>query len=747
MYKQYKGLSFPKINVNTLFTWDFNIIAWTLWYNSISDLLTEQGKTYNLDKHNPFQMKDMDILVERIYSHIKNDSEILVFWDFDVDWISAASVLIKWLNYLWSDKVRVLIPNREIWYSIKREYILEYINNPTNNTPDLIITVDCGIKSSGDIDFIVNQLWIEVLVTDHHGVDENVLPLSASAIVNPHRNGGSYPFTAISGSLVALKVMEALEEYIIQTTNNPAFVTWPQWNPNFVMSELQELAMLWTVADVMPINDENRWLVKDTIPRLLTSSNIGLMVFTNELRRQYTERSDLNTDFIGWQIGPRINASWRIWNPYSWLKMFMEKNVDVLRTQFWILNSVNKDRQEILKNDYLIAKESEENNPNKWIVYIEENLLDWIIWLIAWRLKEEYYKPTVAIWWRSISVDLIYPKWFTHEEEMWIYSFLFWLKEYLTNKYQTELFYWASIQNWNRIIFSVAEQFIDKIEEEFKYAFNNASSIIIDGSDEYMNTYISRIPSEDMDPYTPEQLKEEMYKAYPKLKVEYLKEVAWTLNNVNPSLFEFEYNTVLKWSCRSVEWFNITEALEYLNNEYKNSHNWEPLLLWFGWHPLAAWFWILEWKVEEFKYLFEELANNSINNEILKKELKVNMEVEDLSLINIDLVNNITSMWPYGNKNEYPRVLVKGKPIYAELLSNRWTTVKMFIEDDRWNQLELIYFRYKDNKDIEEFCNAVIWKDTSILNTKFWFVGSLDKNTYKWITKIQLKPIDLIILD
>jgi len=713
MYKQYNWEFFPKINVLEFFDGDYNKIAKTLWYNSFKEILSDQAKTYELNRHNPFLIPNMDILVERIYQHVKNNSNILIFWDFDVDGISSSAVMLKWLYYAGANNLNVLIPNREVWYSIKREYILEYVNNPKNTYPDLIITVDCWIKSAQDIEYIVDTLWIEVLVTDHHGVDVSALPKKATTYVNPHTPWSKYPFKEISWSMVSLKVIEALEEYSYSIQWKSIFTTWPQGRANWVMSELQELAMLWTVADVMPILDENKWLVKDTLTRLWYSKNLWLRVFTNRLSKEYYDSGNwlINTDFIWWQIWPRINAAWRIWNPALWLNMFLTEEKSMADAIFDSLNSINKERQDILAEDYGEAV----TNVKKWkmnsaIVYVEPNTADGIIWLIAWRLKEEFYRPAIAIWWKATVVDVEYGYNFTLNQEFALYKALFALNDRFYNKNSYELFHGASIKDNYKLMFSISEDVANIIENEFYSIFDNIENFVY--------TNLKELPEEEK------------------------RILILDLQSIDISSLVFNYYTVFKWSCRSIPWFDITKALDYLNKEYIVKNN-EPLLLGFWWHPLAAWFWIKDAKIFEFKRLFENYANKMIDVELLKKEININLEVRDFSLINEKMVNMIYSMWPYGNRNEYPKILAIWKPLYAEVIWRKKTTVKMIFEDTRWVKLEILFFRYKDKEVIKNFCESII-NNAEFRNYYYWIAWTLSITEYNNIKTVQLKPIDIV---
>lgn len=599
----YKWQIFEKIKCPNVFNGNFDKLALSRWYKNKKEAELDWKKVYSLNKHNPFLMNDMDKFVNRVAYHIKNRTKILVFWDYDVDGISAASVMLKWLHYMGvkEENLSVVIPNRVIWYSIKKEYIIEELENWLEK-PDLIITVDCWIRSGKDIDYIVNQLWIEVIVTDHHAVEENDLPLSASAMINPHRKWSQYPFQEISWSLVSLKCIEALNTQL-------RFIDWPNWNPNEAIRELEEIAMLWTVADVMPIQNENRWLVKETLIRLSNSKNIWLLVLTNELRKKYrasNDDNDYNTDFIWWSIWPRINAAWRIDNPYLPLQMLLTSDVEEAWILFKSLDNTNKTRQELVKWDYDKAKK-EADTSNNWILYINEQLADGVIWLIAWRLKEDYYLPTIVLWARN--------------NNTWVY----------------------------------------------------------------------------------------------------------------------------KWSCRSIPWLNIYEALTDINNYYienisKNIE--EPLMLWFGWHPLAAWLSLKEENISEFERLFTEYCNQMVTNKMKQREIVSDWFINDFSKININIMDSLRDFWPYGNGNPEPLFLFLWKLTQADIIWARNNTVKFKIRDENNIELDWIIFKYDLNDKMKE---AVEWIIENKYRWEIWFLWKITKNNYKWIITMQIQIEDIII--
>lgn len=603
---EYKWTIYDKIIVNNVFNGDLLPIIKKRWFNSLEEAIKDHNKIYSQNKFDPYLMEDMDKFVDRVIFHKNKWSFILIFWDYDVDGISATSVMAKWLSYLWvnPNNLAMLIPNRIIWYSIKKEYIENFIKEH-NKKPDLIITVDCWIKSVEDIEYIVKKMGIEVLVSDHHGVDDDNLPLAASAIVNPHRKNSKYPYQEISWSLVSLKVIEALNKKL-------PFITWPNENPKNAPLELEELALLWTVSDVMPIVSENKWLTKEALPRYTNSKNVWLRRFTHDLRKNIWEGfedSTYNTDFIWWSIWPRINAAWRIDDPYLPLKLFFSEQELEINMLITALNGINEDRKELVKEHYNKAVE-EMSKINfgsvNWIVYIQDNLEDWVIWLIAGKLKEDYYLPSIVLW---------------------------------------------AKQNW-----------------------------------------------------------------------------------------------IYKWSCRSIEWFNIYEVLTSMNEYYIKNISKNPednLMCWFGWHPWAAWLSIEESKVPAFKEIFKIFADKLVNVEIKKRYIELDWMIDNFKNVNLTTLDQLNIFWPFGNQNSEPLFLFTWNVFNIEIVWKTASTVKVTLKDNQNNYINWIIFKYNQNTNLKNHFDNLIKNQ---YKWKLWIVWKMKKNTYNWYENIQIIISDLISL-
>jgi len=440
---------------------DYVNILWT----TVSEIVNENKITYDQTKEDPFLLQDMDKLVNRLLRAKENNEFVVVFWDYDVDGVSWTAVMKKWLQYLWFNNLDYIAPTRDTWYSIQRAYVYDYIDR-TGYKPDLIVTVDCGIKSWHEIDLIYEELGIEVVVSDHHLPDESGYQSKfCIAMVDPHRSNSEYPFRPMSWSFVALKVIEALNQVI-------PFVSWPKdsrnpnWNPSFATNELQELATLWIVADMMPIIWENRLLVRECMPRYIFSKNKWIQTFTkNLINTNYENPKNIWPDLIGWQIWPRINAAKRIWNSTIPLDMLLSDNQEDINAWYIELNDMNSERKDLVIDEKIEAIEFAFNMKADWyrgLCYVKPEVWDGIIWLLAGQIKEASYLPTIVIGWYSEEKWIL--KWSCRSIEWFhILNALDSLSHYL-------LWYgWHSMAAW----FGIKPENVDAFVSEFYQLCND----------------------------------------------------------------------------------------------------------------------------------------------------------------------------------------------------------------------------------------------------------------------------------
>jgi len=336
----------------------------------IRDFLFGKKETY----YDPFLMKDMRKAAERIRQAVWNREKIAVYGDYDVDGITASSLLYLYLKKLTAD-VCTYIPRREQeGYGLNHE-ALHYLHEQGIT---LIITVDCGISGVKEVAEAPRQM--DIIITDHHRPPE-ILP-GAFAIVNPKQADCAYPFKGLSGVGVAFKVCQALDKLI-----NPEAPLWEQ---------LTELAALGTVADIVPLQDENRALVKRGLKAMETTSLIGLRKLLEVCR---CAQEPVNTEKIGFILAPRLNAVGRLEHAQLAVELLITKDENDAASMAETLNQENAVRQDISRQIFAEAEMllAEQDNIGPAIILAREGWHPGVIGIVASRLVDKYYRPVILI--------------------------------------------------------------------------------------------------------------------------------------------------------------------------------------------------------------------------------------------------------------------------------------------------------------------------------------------------------------
>lgn len=326
--------------------------------------------------YDPLLLKNMDRVVNRIIKAMENKERICIYGDYDVDGIASISILLKYFSSI-NYPVDFYIPDRlEEGYGLNKEAIKEIVHNGTQ----LIITVDCGISSVDEVDY-ASSLGIDVIITDHHECQED-LP-NAYAIINPLQEDCSYPFNMLCGCGLALKLIQALTpEEIFRKT----------------IYEYLDIAAIATVADVVPLIDENRIIVKKGLDCITTSKNLGIQAL---LKVSGLTNRKLNTGHIAFGLAPRINAVGRISLAKTGVELLTTTDASRAAELAQLLDGENKHRQQIEETILNEAVGIIEENPNykddKVLVIYNENWHTGVIGIVASRIVERYYKPTIIL--------------------------------------------------------------------------------------------------------------------------------------------------------------------------------------------------------------------------------------------------------------------------------------------------------------------------------------------------------------
>ncbi|MCH7819129.1 MAG: single-stranded-DNA-specific exonuclease RecJ [Candidatus Marinimicrobia bacterium] len=326
--------------------------------------------------HDPFLLEDMDKAVEIILSHIKRNSHLLIYGDYDVDGTTATSILYLALLELGA-RVTYYIPRRDEGYGLSSKGI----ESARQVGIELIITCDCGITSHEEI-ALAKSFGMEVIVTDHHEV-MNTLP-TADAVVNPKRPSSSYPFNYLSGAGVALKVVQALRKQVA-----------PE---NWYAREYYDLAALGTAADIVPMIGENRVIVSLGLPEIYNRNRVGL--------RALLESSNFSKDKITlmdvvFNLAPRINAVGRMGEAREAVELFTTNDPERGKQLAKKFDQMNKKRRSVDLKTFMEAEQQmleryDPDQPCGVVLYAD----DWhqgVIGIVASRLTEKFYRPTVMI--------------------------------------------------------------------------------------------------------------------------------------------------------------------------------------------------------------------------------------------------------------------------------------------------------------------------------------------------------------
>jgi len=329
------------------------------------------------DLINPFLMKDMDVAVDRLNDAMGRKERILVYGDYDVDGCTAVALVYKFLQQFYSN-VDYYIPDRyDEGYGVSKKG-LEYARE---TGVKLIIILDCGIKAIKEIAY-AKTLGIDFIICDHHVPDE-VMP-DAVAILNPKREDDSFPFKHLCGCGVGFKFMQAFAK------NNGI--------PFSRLIPLLDFCAVSIAADIVPVVDENRILAYHGLKQLNINPSVGLKAIIDicGLNGREISMSD-----IVFKIGPRINASGRMENGKKSVDLLVEKDFPTALKMAQHINEYNEQRKDIDKQmteeaNQIVSKLDSMKHRSSIVLY-DEHWKKGVIGIVASRLTEMYFRPTVVL--------------------------------------------------------------------------------------------------------------------------------------------------------------------------------------------------------------------------------------------------------------------------------------------------------------------------------------------------------------
>lgn len=326
--------------------------------------------------HNPALLPDMDKAVERINQAIENHEKITIYGDYDVDGITSTALLYDFLKSL-DANVEYYIPDR-----IQEGYGLNImaINRISKSGTKLMITVDCGITSVGEVSLAKAQ-GMDVIITDHHTCKEK-LP-EAAAVINPKRPDSEYPFRELAGVGVAFKLALALAVHRGIKSRD-------------CFEQYAEIAAIGTIADVVELLDENRVIADRGLQQLQKTARPGLQALLEVAGIQH-----VNATSVAFFLAPRLNAAGRLGSAQTAVRLLLCDNQEEAYTIAKELDEENRRRQMTEQQIYQEAENMIAADPNfqqkKVIVLAKEGWHHGVIGIVASRISEKYYRPCILI--------------------------------------------------------------------------------------------------------------------------------------------------------------------------------------------------------------------------------------------------------------------------------------------------------------------------------------------------------------
>ena len=329
------------------------------------------------DLHDPFLMMDMQRAVDRLTLAMKRNEKILIYGDYDVDGTTSVALVYKFLKQFYSN-VDFYIPDR---YNEGYGISVLGIDYAAKNDYKLVVALDCGIKAIEKVKYAA-RVGVEFIICDHHTPDEELPP--AIAVLDPKRTDCTYPYKHLSGCGVGFKLMQAFA-----ITNNIDFSQ---------LAPLLDLLALSIASDIVPITGENRILAFYGLKQINSNPCVGLKGILDVCGLSDKE---INISDIVFKIGPRINASGRMKQAYEAVELLVSSDHVFAKEKSDTINEYNNDRKDLDKNITdeaiaLIVADIRYANRRSIVVYKP----DWhkgVIGIVASRLSEEYYKPSIVL--------------------------------------------------------------------------------------------------------------------------------------------------------------------------------------------------------------------------------------------------------------------------------------------------------------------------------------------------------------
>ncbi|MBN2366422.1 MAG: single-stranded-DNA-specific exonuclease RecJ [Calditrichaeota bacterium] len=328
--------------------------------------------------HDPFLMDGMDRAVERLHKALHTGENILIYGDYDVDGVSSAAILYLVMSRMVGSKISYYIPDRMTeGYGLSSKSIHEAAENEVS----LIVTVDCGVTAVDEIK-LANELGMDTIVCDHHQPAEELPP--AVAILDPKLPDSNYPFKELAGVGVAFKLLQGLYKKLGLSEAE--------------LDEYLDLVAIGSCADIVPLVDENRILVRHGMDKINYNPRFGVRAL---LESSGLNSKEITAGLIVFVLAPRINAVGRLGDARRAVQLFSAPTLQQARLLARELEKENRLRRDIDEITFREAREILETRldprEDKAFVLYKNDWHPGVIGIVASRIVEKYYRPTIMI--------------------------------------------------------------------------------------------------------------------------------------------------------------------------------------------------------------------------------------------------------------------------------------------------------------------------------------------------------------
>jgi single-stranded-DNA-specific exonuclease len=336
------------------------------------------------DLHDPFLLPGMEKAVNRLAAAVQTGEKVCVYGDYDVDGVTSVALLIDFFRCIGVEDCFYYIPLRlEEGYGLSEDGVA----NVAAQGAKVIVTVDCGINSAAEAELCAS-LGIDLIITDHHMPGETILP--AFAVINPLLPGSSFPFKYIAGVGVAFNLMIALRSKLREEGHFAG-----RAEPN--LREYLDLVALGTVADIVPLVDENRIFVKYGLKELTSSRRIGV----HALKEVAGVNGEVSCGAVGFRLAPRLNAAGRLEDAALGVELLLCGDRQRAKAMAAELDASNTERQAleqaILRDALAMVKNTPAFSQRRSIVLASEEWHPGVIGIVASRIVDLFHRPTILI--------------------------------------------------------------------------------------------------------------------------------------------------------------------------------------------------------------------------------------------------------------------------------------------------------------------------------------------------------------